>query len=77
MDTREPGSLSDQDSAPRRQGAVGDAPGARGERLIFGSLYAPTERSTDAAKDKDKEKEKFWSDVMAALEEIEGLKERD
>jgi hypothetical protein len=52
--------------------------GARGKRLVFGSLYAPTERSSDAAKekDKDKEKEKFWSDVMAALEE-NGLKERD
>jgi hypothetical protein len=52
--------------------------GARGKRLVFGSLYAPTERSSDAAKENDKEKEKemFWSDVMAALEEI-GLKERD
>ena len=29
--------------------------GAQGKRLVFGSLYTPSERSSDAAKEKDKE----------------------
>jgi hypothetical protein len=44
--------------------------GARGKRLVFGSLYAPTEGHSEEVK------QNFWSDVTAALTEI-GLRNRD
>jgi hypothetical protein len=44
--------------------------GQRGRRIIFGSIYAPTEVATDA------EKDKFWLHVIEALDKIK-LTSRD